>query len=363
MSSDSQVHMGKPRASMFFRPKPDGEIDPAGEVGWFLQRERERRRERLHDAGRASGVHPHHLDAIEAGDLTRLPPRRDTLRMLEAYALHLGFDPEPLLKHYAQFLPQQNRTTTRRMPGTARPFGSAEIIAFPLLNRLIDATKGNGGIVASICGAVFLFAAASWVLSPSSGSSGEAQALRSAPSHVKVEGPATEVSSITSLTEELMKGDSAETRDAAVGPVSPDLPEPDAEDAPSLPVDGIAELIARETGTPARRNAAANRAPESEEQAGGGRLYGSENSDSRLVLHAKAKVWIRIEDAHGKVILTKTLMPGDSYRVPNRDGLMVIARDGGLISYSIDGIDKGQLGNPGEILVGRSLDLRLLTEG
>ena len=81
------------------------------------------------------------------------------------------------------------------------------------------------------------------------------------------------------------------------------------------------------------------------------------------MLHAKAKVWIRIEDAHGKVVLTKTLMPGDSYRVPNRDGLMVIARDGGLLSYSIDGIDKGQLGNPGEILVGRSLDLRRLTEG
>ena len=171
-----------------FRPKPDGEIDPAGEVGWFLQRERERRRERLHDAGRASGVHPHHLDALEAGDLTRLPPRRDTLRMLEAYALHLGFDPEPLLKHYAQFLPQQSRTTTRRMPGTARPFGSAEIIAFPLLHRLIDATKGNGGIVASICGAAFLFAAASWVLSPSSSAPGEAQALQSGPSHVKVRG-------------------------------------------------------------------------------------------------------------------------------------------------------------------------------
>jgi cytoskeleton protein RodZ len=81
------------------------------------------------------------------------------------------------------------------------------------------------------------------------------------------------------------------------------------------------------------------------------------------VLHAKAKVWIRIEDTQGRVVLTQTLMAGDSYRVPNRDGLTVIARDGGLISYSIDGVDRGQLGNPGEILVGRSLDLGRLTEG
>src|SRR5262245_61598350 len=248
MSSDSQVHMGKPRVSVFFRPKPDGEIDPAGEVGWFLQRERERRRERLQDAGRATGVHPHHLDAIEAGDLTRLPPRRETLRMLEAYALHLGFDPEPLLRHYAQFLPQQVRTT-RRSPGTARPFGSAEIIAFPLIQRLMDATKGNGGIVASICGAAFLFAAASWVLSPSGDASGQVQG-RTASSHVKVEGPASEVSSITALTEEFMKGDSAEIREADAKAAGPDLPEPEAEGASSAPVGGIAELIQRETGTP-----------------------------------------------------------------------------------------------------------------
>ena len=56
----------------------------------------------------------------------------------------------------------------------------------------------------------------------------------------------------------------------------------------------------------------------------------------------------------------KTLHKGDTYRVPNRDGLIVIARDGGLISYSVDGIDKGPLGDHGEILVGRPLDLTSL---
>lgn len=360
MSSDSQVHMGKPRASVFFRPKPDGEIDPAGEVGWFLQRERERRRERLEDAGRACRVHPYHLEAIEAGDLTRLPSRRDTLRMLEAYAHHIGFDPGPLLQHYARFLPQQSGTA-RRTPGTARPFGSAEIIAFPLINRLIDAAKGKGGIVACVCGAMLLLAAASHVLSPWGESAGVT--AHSNPANVRVEGPASEVSSITSLTEEFMKGDSAETREAEAGRAGPDLPEPEAEAAAGEPVGGIAELIQRETGGTLKRKGTHRSAAEGEEQAGGGRVYGSENVDSRLVLHAKAKVWIRIEDAQGRVVLTQTLMAGDSYRVPNRDGLMVIARDGGLLSYSIDGVDRGQLGNPGEILVGRSLDLGRLTEG
>ena len=80
MTSNSQVHKGKAKAFEFFRPKPDGDIDPAGEAGWFLQRERERRGERLEQASRAWRIHPHHLDAIETGDLTRLPNRREALR-------------------------------------------------------------------------------------------------------------------------------------------------------------------------------------------------------------------------------------------------------------------------------------------
>ncbi|MCX7348622.1 MAG: DUF4115 domain-containing protein, partial [Alphaproteobacteria bacterium] len=81
-------------------------------------------------------------------------------------------------------------------------------------------------------------------------------------------------------------------------------------------------------------------------------------ADSRLTLKAKAPVWVRIEDANGNVVMTQMLMKGDTYRVPNRDGLVVIARDGGLLSYIIDGKDKGILGTPGEILVGRSLDIK-----
>jgi cytoskeleton protein RodZ len=96
------------------------------------------------------------------------------------------------------------------------------------------------------------------------------------------------------------------------------------------------------------------------QEVAGGRIYGEENLDARLVLSAKAPVWLRIEDGHGTVIVTRTLNAGDSYRVPNREGLVVISRDGGLISYRIDGNLVGELGAPGEILVGRSLDLKRL---
>ena len=41
----------------FFRPKPDGDLNPAGEAGWYLQREREKRGRDL-DAGQRSDRHP-----------------------------------------------------------------------------------------------------------------------------------------------------------------------------------------------------------------------------------------------------------------------------------------------------------------
>ena len=63
----------------YFREKPDGALDPAGEAGWYLQRERERRGESLEEAGDMSGIHPYHIEAIEFGDMTRMPERLEAL--------------------------------------------------------------------------------------------------------------------------------------------------------------------------------------------------------------------------------------------------------------------------------------------
>jgi cytoskeleton protein RodZ len=91
-----------------------------------------------------------------------------------------------------------------------------------------------------------------------------------------------------------------------------------------------------------------------------GREFGAKTGGTRLILRAKAPVWVRIEDTSGNVVMTQMLMKGDTYRVPDREGLVVIARDGGLLAYVIDGEEKGVLGTPGEILVGRPLDVKAL---
>ena len=120
-------------------------------------------------------------------------------------------------------------------------------------------------------------------------------------------------------------------------------------------LDGITALI--EQNVP-QATAPAPAAAGDVTQTKDGRQFGDATAESRLTLKAKAPVWVRIEDSNGNVVMTQMLMKGDTYRVPNRDGLVVIARDGGLLVYVIDGKEKGILGTPGEILVGRSLDIK-----
>jgi cytoskeleton protein RodZ len=142
-----------------------------------------------------------------------------------------------------------------------------------------------------------------------------------------------------------------ETQTAAVAPDGQN-------DLEGTGLDGITALIEKNVPQATASTTPAPAATASATQTQDGRQFGDAAGDSRLTLKAKAPVWVRIEDSNGNVIMTQMLMKGDTYRVPNRDGLVVIARDGGLLTYIIDGKEKGILGTPGEILVGRSLDIK-----
>jgi cytoskeleton protein RodZ len=339
-----------------FRQKPDGDIDPAGEAGWFLQRERERRGESLNLVSERCAIHPHHLDAIENGDLTRLPARIDALRMIGAYGAYLGFDPQPLVLHYAQFLPKSSRQSGGAKAAQPKPLGSATIISFPLAKYMKAMSSGTGGI-ASVVVAAALFGAALWSLPQLGDSSQEpagqviADAAQSDPEPEAFVEPAAEtaVASISTIKQTPLDDAVVETATAEADMAADGLP-------------GLGDFISSKIS--AVDETAFAPEPASGSAKGAGRVYGNQNADSRLVLKANAPVWVRIEDTKGNVILTQTLLTGDSYRVPDRSDLVIIARDGGLLTVEIDGIEKGSLGTPGEILVGRPLDVeRLASNG
>jgi cytoskeleton protein RodZ len=364
---DPQLDFGRDEtdyeaADIGFREKPDGASDPAGEAGWFLQREREKRGETLEDAGEATGIHPYHIEAIEFGDMTRMPTRMEALEMISAYAEYLGFDSEPLLHHYIDFLPRPAIAPRSSHPANPAPLSSAKILTFgkmpklmPLNIKLSNLPGGAGGLVASIAGAIFLFAGASWMMIPSAEIAVPEPRVAIVADPMPTASTGSEAANIK-ITEQAMPDDVLAATDNSV---------PASSDPADADLGGLGAFIAEqvpEEQTDAIASASKNLAPDvpvvdDVRQTAEGRVFGAKNEVARLVLKAKAPVWVRVEDAQGNVVMTQMLMKGDTYQVPDREGLVVIARDGGLLSYVIDGKEKGILGTPGEILVGRSLNL------
>lgn len=367
---NQHTHGGFENDFQNYRSKPDGSKDPAGEAGWFLQRERERRKVNLRDVAQAIRVHPVHLDAIERGDLTRMPHRSDAIGMVGAYAEFLGFDPQPMMMHYAQVIPKQ---TPRKSGGSKMPtaLGSARIIEFPLARRIKDiakgVTNGGGGVVASICLAMVLFGGVSYALFPGANPAAPEQIAKVEASDAATSGANTTVASQTETTEQAMPEATSTVAeiDPAVDPIGALLA---AEaDKAANDLGGLDKLIASDGRITGEADSITTATAKPVEAAvkpaqvdGQGRIFGADNTDARLVLKALGPVWVRIEDGKGKAIITETLMQGDRFRVPNQEGLVVIARDGGLLSFEIDGKPWGNLGNPGEILVNRALDINTL---
>lgn len=92
------------------------------------------------------------------------------------------------------------------------------------------------------------------------------------------------------------------------------------------------------------------------ERAWEGFVYGQQNHDSRVFIRANAQTWVRVEDADGNVLLSRTLRAGESYRAPNRPGMVLATRNAGALQLFVDGKPAGTAGAPGQPLVDKPLD-------
>lgn len=382
---EAEYDVADASAETFFRHKPDGALDPAGEAGWFLQRERERLGLTLEEVSEATGIHPYHLDAFEQGDLTHMPNRADALNMVGYYAHYLGFDPEPLIHHYASILPHQAAAAENTHPANPAPLSSALILKFgsfpklPKFDFKIETFPGGtGGVVASLMVTVAIFAGISWVMLEPRLPQPVDQVVQTQTT-TPGEGTAQGVQAMQPATG---TDQTAEVEYPPLPPTPQAMPEAGdqtaaSEPAPSAtteappqqqPVDEITAFLQQDGGGTEAKSAdgkmtvspEATATIEPSQKMNEAKAGDAGDETSRLTLKARGPVWVRIEDSMGNVVMTQMLMAGDTYKVPKREGLVVIARDGGLLSYLIDGKEKGILGPPGEILVGKSLDLKNL---
>jgi cytoskeleton protein RodZ len=93
-----------------------------------------------------------------------------------------------------------------------------------------------------------------------------------------------------------------------------------------------------------------------------GQVYGAQNRNARVVLHARAVTHVVVEGPGGRVYINRVLHPGDAYRVPDLVGLSLTTPDGGAVSVELDGQDMGVAGHTGQITEALPLDPQAIVD-
>lgn len=79
------------------------------------------------------------------------------------------------------------------------------------------------------------------------------------------------------------------------------------------------------------------------------RVYGETSAAPRIVLRATQDSWVQVRDRQNALLLTRVLRAGDSYRVPNQEGLTLLTGNAGGIAVEVDGQSLPPLGPLGAV--------------
>ncbi|MEO1248542.1 MAG: RodZ domain-containing protein, partial [Pseudomonadota bacterium] len=126
---------------------------------------------------------------------------------------------------------------------------------------------------------------------------------------------------------------------------APALAEQDLETIPDTPGQSAAIAAARPPGPPTSPT------------------FGGENEDSRVLINATAMSWVQVRDDAGNLVMTRVLQPGESYRVPNRQGLHMVTGNAGGIEIFVDGQPTPPFGRHGDVVRNIDLDPDALLNG
>ncbi|MSP87833.1 MAG: DUF4115 domain-containing protein [Alphaproteobacteria bacterium] len=72
-------------------------------------------------------------------------------------------------------------------------------------------------------------------------------------------------------------------------------------------------------------------------------------SGARIVIRATDECWVQVRDADRNPIMTRVLVRGDVYRVPNRPGLTLQAGNAGALEILVDGLPVPAIGPIGSV--------------
>ena len=354
------------------------------EVGRLLRHTRNGLGQSVEDVCQLLRIRKIYIEAIENSDYSVLPGGPYGLGFVKAYAEHLGLDGAEIVRRFRvesnapaarSELSFPNPVQESRVPGGAVLLIAALLgigayggwyylssqgktiadLVDPLPERLASYTSGGEQAVPerNLENAADARAAE---VEPSASAEQPAETA---------EAPADDSNAPASVvTEQEPVAETAEAPQVAdTVPAETPAAQNEVAEAPApaaqAPEQSTAQSPSSAPVAPAAETASVPAAPAVDE-VGGGRVFGAVNLDSRVTIEAVETSWVRIREGDGNILLTRMLSAGDTYRVPNKNGLMLEVGNAGALTYSIDGKEALPVGEYGAVISDFSLDVEAL---
>lgn len=299
----------------------------APNAGADLRAARERLGVELPEAAGQLRMSVTYLHALEEGRLSALPASAYALGFLRSYASALGLDPEEMVRRFRAEAVAVGQKTELAFPAPVPerglPAGAIMLLGIVLL----------GGVYAG------------WYRL-----SGEGRL------------PAETVAPIPERL--------APLAEQAIPPIMAARPVPHAEPVPPTasgepampaPMISPSSAAAAPVNPLAGNRAAAN--PSGQPTATTPAPADPQGEQTRVIIRASADAWIQVRERGGAILVNRVLKPGESWPVPNRQGLTFTTGNAGGTEVVLDGAVVPGLGGSGAVRRDLPLDPEMLKDG
>ena len=317
---------------------------PLETVGHDLRAARLRRGDEIAQVSRALKIRKDHLEALENDRLEDLPGTTYAIGFVRSYARHLGLDA-------AQYVERYKRDISGRTDDHAR-----EPVPLPHDDRRLP--QGWRIIAGGV--AILLIWGAWHLLAPGSDSN------QTVP-------PPPVLNAPKPVAKPVLKPIVAPPQEAVPSPATSTVPVingqgPAQQQASATPPPAAGSKMPATQATPVSAASPVATSPVSVSPQSGaavpavGRTLGMMNRNARVILRMRADGHLVVRSGDGQILLNRDLKAGDSYRVPNMQGVTMASDNGGAIEVSLDGTTLGRAGPPQEGLPQLSLDPQSLAD-
>lgn len=327
------------------KPKPPGrepDLATLRQIGAHLQEARSERREQLADAAAYLRIRRDYLEALEAGDPSRLPGMPYAAGFLRTYARHLGFDPDPLVRAQHEALVDTTPPPALQYPEPP-PEPRRNPAASLLAASLVLAAALYTGWYAFLHPA--LEPADVTIVAGNDVGFVEPEIEPPAPPPVTVAAPVVEPTSPPPTAVAANEPAPVIAHPAEPTPATP----PTSPAAQPSPVPDVTSAVAAETardGTPPVPASTAELLASLEPA----QQPAAAPPPARVVLVATEKSWIQVRSADGQFVRTRTMEPGERMELPERTDLALRTGNAGGVTVEFDGASLGPVGARGALV-------------